>query len=111
MRDFPQKEKLAGGARAAARPMDMHECGLISARRKVSAVSAGDGSPVYGTLEIIEGGFCTSPSRRSGTFLQAALLKMLDCLNMDPMMLRPLEYRKGGSRKARVAERANRDAD
>ena len=84
---------------------------LISARRKVSAVSAGDGSPVYGTLEIIEGGFCTSPSRRSGTFLQAALLKMLDCLNMDPMMLRPLEYRKGGSRKARVAERANRDAD
>ena len=51
------------------------------------------------------------PSRRSGTFLQAALLKMLDCLNMDPMMLRPLEYRKGGSRKARVAERANRDAD
>src|SRR6516164_5416246 len=83
---------------------------LISARRKVSAVSAGDGSPVYGTLEIIEGGFCTSPSRRSGTFLQAALLKMLDCLNMDPMMLRPLEYRKGGSRKARVAERANRDA-
>jgi hypothetical protein len=44
--------------------------------------------------------------------LQPAFLEMLDCLiNMDPMMLRPLEYRKGGSRKARVAERANRDAD
>ena len=64
-----------------------------------------------GTLEV-EGSFCTSPSRRSRTFLQPAFLEMLDCLiNMDPMMLRPLEYRNGGSRKARVAERANRDAD
>ena len=65
-----------------------------------------------GTLEVVEGRFCISSSRRSGTFLQSAFLEMLDCLiNVDPMMLRPLEYRKGGSRKARVAERANRDAD
>jgi hypothetical protein len=56
--------------------------------------------------------FCASPSRRSGAFLQPAFLEMLDCLiNMNPMMLRPLEYRKRGSRKVRVAERANRDAD
>jgi hypothetical protein len=65
-----------------------------------------------GTLEVVEGRFCISSSRRSGTFLQSAFLEMLDCLiNVDPMMLRPLEYRKGGSRKAGVAERANRDAD
>jgi hypothetical protein len=44
--------------------------------------------------------------------LESAFLEMLDCLiNVDPMMLRPLEYRKSRSRKARVAERANRDAD
>jgi hypothetical protein len=44
--------------------------------------------------------------------LQPAFLEMLDGLiNVDPMMLRPLEYRKGGSRKAGVAERAYRDAD
>jgi hypothetical protein len=44
--------------------------------------------------------------------LQSAFLEMLDRLiNVNPMMLRLLEYRKGRSRKARVAERANRDAD
>src|SRR5689334_24817254 len=37
---------------------------------------------------------------------------MLGCrIDADPMMLRPLEDRKGGSRQGGVAERANRDAD
>src|SRR5206468_7195834 len=55
--------------------------------------------------------FCASSSRRSAAFLQSACLELLACLiNVDPMMLRPLEYRKGGSRKAGVTECANRDA-
>ena len=72
---------------------------------------------VLGTIcvPIIGGGQGGSALRRhdaQAPLLQPAILEMLDCLiNVDPMMLRPLEYRQGGSRKGWVAERANRDAD